>query len=137
MPAQTGKEFLLQVDDGAGGYTTVGGFTSNSFTINGNPVDITNKDSNGFRESLSGGANIAIETSGNGVFMGGPEFDSVHAAVMAGTHLDAKVTIPGMMTYTGPFIVSSLGFTGDTEGAVNYDISLQSAGQITAQSLLG
>ncbi len=135
MPAQIGREFLLEVDDGAGGYTTVGGFTTNSFTINGSPTDITNKDSDGFRESLNGGANIAIDTGGNGVFMGGPEFDIVHTAAMEGTHLDAKVTIPGMMTYTGPFIVNSLGFTGDTEGAVNYDISLQSAGPITAQSL--
>ncbi len=132
MPVQKGKEFLLQVDDGAGGYATVGGFTSNSFTINGSPIDITSKDSAGFRESLDGGANISIETSGSGVFVGDPEFTSVHTAALAGSHLDARVTVPGFMTYTGPFIVSSLGFTGETEGAVTYDIQLQSAGSITA-----
>lgn len=132
MPAQKGRELLLQVDDGAGSYVTVGGFKSNSFSINGNAVDITNKDSGGFRASLDGGATISIDTEASGVFMDDAQFEKVHTAAISGTHLDARVTIPDFMTYTGPFTVPSLQLSGDTEGAITYNIRLASAGQITA-----
>lgn len=135
MPAQNGKELLLQVSDGIGGYTTVGGFQSNDFSISGEAIDITNKDSAGFKEAMNGGANISIETTANGIFMDDPEFERVHAAAMAGTHLDARITIPDFMNYTGPFIVTSLSLSGATEEAVSYNITLQSAGQIQAAAI--
>lgn len=130
MAAQKGRELLLQVSDGIGGYSTVGGFTSNNFSINGQSVDVTSKDSGGFRASLDGGSTISIDTSANGVFMDDAAFERVHAAALAGTHLDARITIPDFMTYTGPFIVSSLSLSGGIDDAVAYDISLESAGPI-------
>lgn len=132
MSAQKGKELLLQVDDGAGGYETIGGFTSNTFTINGNAVDATTKDSAGFKEMLDGGGLVSITTSGNGIFVSGDGYATVHGAVLAGAHLDCRVVMPGFMNYTGPFIVTSLGVSGGTEDAVTYDIDLTSAGPITA-----
>ena len=135
MSVQKGKELLLQVDDGLGGYATVGGFTSNTFNISGQSVDVTNKDSAGFRESLSGGSTVSIDTSANGVFMDDTQFERVHTAALAGTHLDARITIPDFMTYTGPFIVTSLSMSGETDGAVTYDINLESAGLITTAAI--
>jgi len=69
MSAQKGKELLLQVDDGAGGYATVGGFKTNNFSIDGQAIDVTTKDSNGFKEYLDGGINVSIITDATGVFM--------------------------------------------------------------------
>ncbi len=128
MPAQKGKELLLQVDDGVGGYATVGGFKTNNFSIDGQAIDVTTKDSNGFKEYLDGGINVSIQTSASGVFMDDAQFEKVHAASLAGTHLDARITIPDFMTYTGPFVVNSLSMAGDDEAAVTYDITLESAG---------
>jgi len=135
MSAQKGKELLLQVNDGTGTYKTVGGFKTNNFTVNGNKVDVTTKDSNGFKEYLDGGINVSISTSASGVFMGDDEFETIHAAALAGTHLDCKITIPGFMTYTGPFVVSSLTMAGDDETAVTYDMDVESAGAFVTVAL--
>lgn len=132
MSAQKGKELLLQVDDGASGYETIGGFTSNEFSINGNAVDATTKDSAGFKEMLDGGGLVSIRTGGNGIFVSGDGYATVHDAVLAGTHLDCRIVMPGFMNYTGPFIVTTLSVSGGTEDAITYDISLDSAGPITA-----
>jgi TP901-1 family phage major tail protein len=137
MSAQKGKELLLQVNNGSGTYETVGGFTSNDFDINGQAVDITNKDSAGFKEALSGGGIVSINTSASGVFMNDESFERVHDAALANTHLDCRICVPNFMAYTGPFIVTSLGMNGATEDAVQYSISLESAGAITATPLVG
>lgn len=135
MSAQKGKELLLQVNDGTGTYETVGGFTSNSFDIGGQAVDITNKDSGVFKEALSGAGLVTISTSASGVFMDDASFERVHAAAIANTHLDCRITLPDFMTYTGPFIVSTLGISGEMEGAVTYSINLDSAGTITTAAI--
>lgn len=131
MAAQKGRELLLKVSNGSGGYDPVGGFQSNSFDINGQAVDITNKDSGGFKEALSGAGTVSISTSASGVFMGDDEFQTVHDAALNNTHLDCQIVVPGFQTYQGNFIVNSLSMEGGTEEAVTYNISLESAGPIT------
>ncbi len=130
MPAQKGKELLLQVDDGVGGYATVGGFKTNDFAINGQTIDVTTKDSNGFKEYLDGGINVSIQTNATGIFMDDAQFEKVHAAALVGSHLDCRITIPDFMTFTGPFVVTSLSLDGNDEAAVGYNIALESAGAI-------
>ncbi len=130
MSAQKGKELLLQVDDGAGGYATVGGFKTNNFSIDGQAIDVTTKDSNGFKEYLDGGINVSINTDATGVFMDDAQFERVHAAALAGSHLDARITVPDFMTYTGPFVVKSLSMDGQDNEAVTYNIGLESAGAV-------
>lgn len=135
MSAQKGKELLLQVNDGTGTYETVGGFQSNNIDINGQAVDITNKDSGGFKESLSGGGTVSLSTTASGVFLDDESFALVHDAALNNTHLDCKITVPDFMTYTGPFMVTTLGLEGSTEGAVSYNISLESAGAIVTAAV--
>ena len=132
MPAQKGRELVLQIDDGAGGFETVGGFKSNNFKINGTQIDITNKDSAGFKEALSGGVNVSVEAGGGGVFMDDDAFRQVHDAALSFEHLNARIIIPDFMHYTGPFTVTELTLEGGTQDAVTYNISLSSAGAITA-----
>lgn len=135
MSAQKGKELLLAVNDGTGTYETVGGFISNDFDINGQAVDITSKDSGGFKHALDGGGIVSISTSASGVFMDDESFERVHAAALSNGHLDCRITLPDFMTYTGPFIVTSLSLSGGIEDAVQYNISLESAGTITTATI--
>ncbi|NVJ71376.1 MAG: phage major tail protein, TP901-1 family [Alphaproteobacteria bacterium] len=130
MAAQQGKELLLKIHDGTD-YQLIGGFTSNNFTINGETVDVTTKDSAGFKEYLDGAGVRFISTTGEGVFMNDAAFGVAHGYVLAGTHPDCQLIVPGFGTYTGRFAIKSLQMTGTQEGAVTYSFDLESAGVIT------
>lgn len=130
MAAQQGREFLLKVSDGAGGYDAVGGFKTNSFDINGQTVDITSKNSGGFKEALSGGGIVSINTRASGVFMDDTAFQTLHDAAFNNTHLDCQIVVPGFQTYTGTFTVPTLSMEGNTEDAITYSIEMESSGVI-------
>ena len=58
--AHRGRDALMKVSiDGGSVFATVGGIRTNNFTINNEPVDITNADSAGFRELLADGGVLA------------------------------------------------------------------------------
>lgn len=55
MAAQKGKDLLLKLGDGAGGFVTVAGMRSRQLAFNAETVDVTNADSAGrWRELLAG-----------------------------------------------------------------------------------
>jgi len=130
MAAQKGKDLLLKIHDGID-YQIVGGFKSNDITINGESVDVTTKDNLGFKELLDGAGVRSLSASGDGVFMNDATFGIAHGHVLAGTHPDCQITVPGLGTYTGKFAITSLGMSGGFEGEVAYTIQLDSAGPIT------
>jgi len=134
MAAQKGKDLLLKIHDGTA-YQVVGGFRSNSFSINGENIDVTNKGSAGYRELMEGGGIVSVSTSGSGVFLDDLAFKDVHDKVLAQTHADCEITVPDFMTYTGNFAISSLEMSGEHNGEVTYSISLESAGAVTAVAL--
>ncbi|RME64310.1 MAG: hypothetical protein D6782_08530 [Alphaproteobacteria bacterium] len=59
MAAEKGSAFLLKISDGGAPavFTTVGGMRTTSLAINAEAVDITNKESGGWR-ALLGGAGV-------------------------------------------------------------------------------
>lgn len=132
MVAQAGKDLLLKVEDAAlpGTYVAVGGFRSNSFTINGEGVDITNKDSAGFKELLDGAGVRSITASGTGVFMDDAIFAQVNTDVLAGSIKTWQVIIPAFGTYEGGYLITSVEFAGEHNGEATYTINLESSGAI-------
>ena len=70
MPTyKQGRRFLLQVGDGASPevFTTIAGLRNTNFTINNEAVDITNKDSSGWRTLLAGAGTRSLSVSADGV----------------------------------------------------------------------
>lgn len=135
MTAQKGREFVLQINDGSS-YQTVGGFRSNRFSINGQTIEVTNKGSDGARQLLADAGVVSLSTSGSGVFLNNDvHFKSVHDKALAQEHADCKIIVPGFMSYTGLFAISSLEMSGEHNGEVTYSISLESAGAIQAAVL--
>ncbi len=140
MAAQKGRELLIQIHDGSGdfndeNYVVVGGFKSNGFSIDGEAIDVTNKDSQGFKEALAGAGNISISLTGNGIFVDDESFRRVHEHMVSQTHPQCRVIVPEFARYTGPFAIKSLSMTGNDSEAVTYDISLDSAGVIAISYL--
>lgn len=140
MAAQKGRDLLIQIHDGSAdfndeNYVVVGGFKTNGVTINGDPIDITNKDSQGFKQSLAGAGNISMSLSGDGVFMDDASFRRVHEHMVNQTHPQCRAIIPEFASYTGPFAIGSLQLNGNDQDAVTYTISLDSAGVIDVSYL--
>jgi len=136
MAAQKGKEVLIKIDNGSGTQTTIGGLRSSSITLNDESVDITNKDSSGYRSLLAGGGVNSISISGSGVFT-----DSTTEVLMRTTFAgqtggsavfkNFQVIVPDLGTFTGSFQITSLEYAGEYNGEATYSVSLESAGAIT------
>jgi len=71
MAAQKGKLVLLKADTAGGSpqvYTTIAGLRTNTWTVNGEDVDVTTKDDNGWQQRLSGAGVRSITVAATGIF---------------------------------------------------------------------
>lgn len=133
MAAQKGGDFLLKIGDQATpteGFSTVGGFRSNKFSINNETVDVTSKDSNGVRELMPNAGVQSFSISGSGVFMDDAAFATVEQVLRNKEQRNWQVVVPALGTYEGPYQVTSLEFGGEHNGEMTYSLSLESAGLI-------
>jgi TP901-1 family phage major tail protein len=133
MSAQKGKDLLLKVDtDGAGTFTTVAGLRSRSIAFNAETVDVTHAESAGqWRELLAGAGAKTARVTGSGIFKDAASDATVRSYVFDGTIRDWQVIIPDFGTVEGPFQISSLELSGRHDGEVAFELSLDSAGELT------
>ena len=127
-----GDKFLLRTDINSSP-ADVAGLVSTSFSLSSEMVDVTTKESNGFTEKISGLMSASV--SGNGIFTSVPSQQEIKTRALAGT--TAPYTLINMESgesWTGDFLISSFEVTGDTSGAMQFSISLESTGQITFTS---
>lgn len=131
MATSSGRDMLLKRYNGTT-YVSIGGLRTNALSLNQETVDVTNKDSaSHWRELLAGGGVKSAKFSGSGVFVD----SAVDALVQNDFWADALVTmqmlVPGFGTFTGSFVIASLEFTGEYNGANVYALTYESAGIIT------
>jgi TP901-1 family phage major tail protein len=133
MSAQKGKDLLLKVDsDGAGTFVTVAGMRARSLAFNTEIVDITHAESAGrWRELLAGAGAKHAKVSGAGIFKDAPSDALIRQYVFDGTIRDWQVVIPDFGTVEGPFQIAAFELTGRHDGEVAFDLSLDSAGELT------
>jgi TP901-1 family phage major tail protein len=137
MAAQSGKDMLLKLDaTGSGSFTTVAGLRTRSLTFNAASIDVTDSESAGqWRELLSGGGIKRAAVSGSGIFKDQASDEAVRALFFGATISAWQLVIPGFGTIAGPFQITSLQFSADYTGEVTFDLSLDSAGQLTFTEL--
>ncbi len=72
MAIENGSAFLLKIGDGAGvpAYRTVAGLRTTQLSVNGEAVNVTTKDSGGWRELLAGAGVRSVSVSAAGIFTG-------------------------------------------------------------------
>ena len=135
MTAQKGKDLLVKIADGAG-YTTVAGLRTRRLAFNAETVDITHAESaNRWRELLDGAGVKRASVSGRGLFK-----DASTDALMRQTFFDGavksyQIVVPDFGTVQGAFQIANLEFAGEHNGEVTYDVSLESAGELTFTAL--
>jgi TP901-1 family phage major tail protein len=131
MSAQKGKDLLIKIADGAG-FTTVAGLRTRRLAFNAETVDITHAESaNRWRELLDGAGVKRASVSGRGLFKDAASDELVRATFFNGAVTDYQIVIPDFGTVAGAFQITSLEFAGEHNGEVTFDLSLESAGELT------
>ncbi|HZT26083.1 MAG TPA: phage major tail protein, TP901-1 family [Pseudolabrys sp.] len=132
MSAQRGKDLLVKISDGAGGFTTIAGLRTRRLAFNAETVDITNAESsNRWRELLDGAGVKRASVSGRGLFKDATTDAAMRQTFFDGSVLQYQIVIPDFGTVQGPFQLANLEIAGEHNGEVTYDVALESAGELT------
>jgi TP901-1 family phage major tail protein len=132
MSAQKGSAFLLKVGDGAAppAYATVAGLRTTQMSVNGEAVNITSKDSGGWRELLSGAGVRSVSVAGSGIFTGSAAEGRLKGNALGGIIDDYELSFEGGERMRGRFLVTRLDYSGDYNGERTYTLSLESSGAV-------
>jgi TP901-1 family phage major tail protein len=131
MSAQKGKDLLVKISDGAGGFTTVAGLRTRRLSFNAETVDVTNAESaNRWRELLDGAGVKRASLSGRGLFKDAASDALMRQTFFDGTIVAYQIVIPDFGTVQGAFQLTSLEFAGEHNGEVTYDVAMGSAGEL-------
>ena len=134
MSAEKGSAFLLKVGDGAvpPAYTTVAGLRTTQLSVNGEAVNVTSKDSGGWRELLSGAGTRSVSVAGSGIFTGSAAEARVKTNALTGLLDDYELSFESGERMRGRFLVTRLDYAGDYNGERTYTLALESSGEVSA-----
>ena len=138
MAAGKGSSFLLK-DNSTGTPATLGGMRSTSMTINGEMVDITDKDSNDFissgndkaRTLLQGGGIRSMTISASGVFTDSSTENILRGFAFDGAIQNYDLIFSDGSKISGAFLVTSYERAGEFNGEETYSVTLESSNTIT------
>lgn len=124
--AELGRSFLLKLSG-----TAIAGMRTTSFSINGETVDVTNKDSTSqARELLAAAGVSSMSITGAGVFVDDSNVITLRASAFARTLATYVMEFESGDTYTGSFQVSNVEQAGEYNGEVTYSATFESSGVI-------
>ena len=134
MAAEKGSAFLLKVGNGSTPpvYSTVAGLRTTQLSVNGEVVNVTSKDSGGWRELLSGAGTRSVSVAGSGIFTGSTAESRVKTNALAGLLDDYELSFESGERMRGQFLVTRLDYAGDYNGERTYTLALESSGEVSA-----
>ena len=134
MGAEKGSAFLLKVGNGGEPpiFATVAGMRTTQMSVNGESVNITSKDSGGWRELLSGAGVRSVSVAASGIFTGSAAEVRIKSNALAGLLDDYELSFESGERMRGRFLVTRLDYSGDYNGERNYALSLESSGVVAS-----
>lgn len=132
MTAERGSAFLLKIGNGASpiDYTVIAGLRTTQMSINGEAVNITTKDSGGWRELLSHAGVRSVSVSAAGIFTGSDAELRVRNHALAGEIDDYELSFESGEKMRGKFLISRLDYAGDYNGERSFTFNLESSGAV-------
>jgi TP901-1 family phage major tail protein len=132
MGAEKGSAFLLKVGNGGNPpvFATVAGMRTTQMSVNGEAVNVTSKDSGGWRELLSGAGVRSVSVGASGIFTGSAAELRLKANALAGLTDDFELSFESGERLRGRFLVTRLDYSGDYNGERNYALNLESSGPV-------
>jgi TP901-1 family phage major tail protein len=131
MAAQKGKLVLLKADTTGGSpqaFTTIAGLRTNTWTVNGEDVDVTTKDDNGWQQRLSGAGVRSIAIAATGIFQDSAVEETVRQWAFDQTINWFQITFENGDALECRFQISNYERGGDHDGAETYSLTLNSHG---------
>jgi TP901-1 family phage major tail protein len=134
MSAEKGSAFLLKIGNGEDppAYATVAGMRTTQFSVNGESVNVTSKDSGGWRDLLSGAGVRSVSVAGSGIFTGSAAEARLKTNALAGLIDDYELSFESGETMRGRFLIVRLDYAGDHNGERTYALNLESSGAVVA-----
>ena len=134
MAVEKGSAFLLKIGDGEApvSYATIAGLRTTQLSVNGEVVNVTSKDSGGWRQLLPGAGVRSVSVSGAGIFTGSTAEMRLRDHALAGTIDDYELSFESGERLRGRFLVTRLDYAGDYNGERTYTLSLESSGAVSA-----
>lgn len=133
--ARMGIDYLLKVEDSAtpGTYITVGGARGASINMSADEIDVTTKDSAGWREKAS--SFKSWEVSHDGLILNGNTgFEELMDAYMNGTNVLIQFTYAGAEgteEYAGECLISSIDLDAGYDAEATYSVALSGTGALS------
>lgn len=115
MPISKGRTLLLKTESG-GSTVTVAAMRSTKFTINGEMVEITNKDSTGMRMLLDGAGVAKRTVSANGLLPGVAQSADFLSRTLSRSIDIYRLEFDNADIIDGNFQVTQFEVTGDYRG---------------------
>ena len=132
MAATQGRLFKIQYDTGGGSFSDIGYGRSKSFTINNETVDISNETDGRWRQLLEGAGLSNVSMSMSGVWANNTGGQAIRQAAFNNTAVTLKLVDDNGDYLQGDFHITSFGESGEHNGEVTFDVSFESAGDITS-----
>lgn len=134
MGVEKGSAFLLKIGDGAAPatYQTVAGMRTTQMSINGEAVNVTSKDSGGWRELLPGAGIRSVSVSAAGLFTGSAAEARLRGHALSGGIDEYELSFESGERLRGRFLVTRLDYAGDYNSERNYTLALESSGPVTS-----
>lgn len=128
MAKQKGRLLRIKIGDGGDpeSFTAIAGAREDSLSGENGEIDITNKDSSGFRELLAGGTK-SISLTVSGVM----DDNVLLQEFFDGTITNYEIDYEGGSKIAAAFQVRSFENTGAHDDAVTFSGTLESSGTIT------
>jgi TP901-1 family phage major tail protein len=137
MAIFNGTDLILKVSPSSGGTEAKLMHSQNvSLSVNVDTIDISTKDSSGFRDLLGGQKSFSLSADGLMDFAGvaaDTEVDELFDQMMARTAVTFTFALatPAGYTITGSGFLTSLEISGGTEDAPTYSCTIEGSGTLT------
>ena len=125
MAAGSGRRVRIAI-----GGTDIAGAKTDSMTVNNEPIDVTDKDSVGWRTLLADVGSRSVDANVEGILIGDT---LLTLGVGAGSALlpAATITVESLGVFAGNFYLNSVELGGAMDGENTFSATLQSSGVIT------
>ena len=135
MAESSGRYLFIEIFDGFA-FFRIAAVQSKSIQKNNEPIDITTDDSNGYRELLPEPGNRTVDISVSGITKDDALISAIRSGDLSFIIGRATINYPSGRTEEGDYYLNSLTFTGEYNGAVTFEATLQSTDETTESGVV-